>query len=54
MQTQLFYIAGGEATLRIAETEVHLAAGKRKKVGGLDVQALEITSTSAVLKYTKS
>lgn len=51
--TQLFQIAGGEATMRIAEQEVHLKAGEKKKAGPLEVQAVEVTDTSVVLKYTK-
>lgn len=51
--TQLFRIAGGEATLRISDREVHLTAGKTQRVGPFTVQGVEITDTSAVLTYTK-
>ncbi len=54
VQTQLFSIAGGMANFRIADTPVSLEQGEKKKVGNLSVQAVEVTSTSAVLTYTKS
>lgn len=51
--TQLFKIATGEATFRIAGQEVRLKAGQKKRAGPLNVQAVEITDTSVVLKYSK-
>ncbi|MGQ0845225.1 MAG: hypothetical protein ACT4QF_13945 [Sporichthyaceae bacterium] len=53
-QTQLFGIAGGQATFRIANEEVRLTAGAKREVGPFTVQALEVTDTSVVLKYTKA
>lgn len=52
-KTQLFSIAAGEATFRIADEEVRLAAGGTKKLGPFTVRAVEVTDTSAVLTYTK-
>lgn len=54
VQTQLFGISGGQATFRIDGQEAILQPGKPKKVGSLSVVAVELTDTSATIKYTKS
>lgn len=53
VQTQLFSISGGQALFRIADQSVTLEPNKKQKVGPFTVEAVDLTDTSAVVRYTK-